>query len=276
MPFARSNTIDLDRLASIAAVGVRRAAVFLGLGVNAARDNNLNTYQLGDFTLIQLVTYEVPPYKVAEFKRHFEDWIINNALREVVESFERFLDGIDAVCRRVELAQDSGGERRTNLLKQRAKFEHAGIDEKLRVLRRNWKIATSNEAYFHSIKQARNCVTHRGGVVGKRDIGTDQTLRLKWWRIRLFLKGESGKETDIDPPFPPGGFVTDEAASVCVQMKDRIREFKSGSRIEFTLQDVVEICQLTKMTSDELLVSLVHWLQHRGVKVNAKQSPQQE
>lgn len=267
---SHSRAIDLDKLAMISEVGVRRASVFLGLGVNAARDNNFNAYQLTHLTLIQIVPPNLPTTDVDEFKKHFEAWIIGNALREVVENFERFLDGVDAVCRRVELAKQSGRDGKLKILKSRKKFEQAGIDEKLEHLRKTHAITTGNERYFKAIKQARNCVTHRGGLVGSRDVGDNPTLRLTWWRIRVFLKGDSGKETELDAPFPLGGVVLDEESKVNVQLKDRVREFKKGARIEFTAQDVAEICQLTKMTSAELLVSLVEWLERQGVKVHAK------
>lgn len=48
-------TIDFDKLKEIALRGIRRTAVFLGLGVNAARDENFKDYQLTGIALLRLV-----------------------------------------------------------------------------------------------------------------------------------------------------------------------------------------------------------------------------
>jgi hypothetical protein len=45
--------LDLDKLLDIALKGVRRAAVFMGLGVNAAIDPDFRSYQLSALTNIQ-------------------------------------------------------------------------------------------------------------------------------------------------------------------------------------------------------------------------------
>jgi len=42
--------IDLDQVLQIALTGVKRASVFMGLGVNAAINDNFNKYQLSEIT----------------------------------------------------------------------------------------------------------------------------------------------------------------------------------------------------------------------------------
>jgi len=60
--------IDFGKLLEVALKGVRRATVFLGLGVNAALDKNFNKYQLTDIAQIQLLSPGVDAQTLFHFK----------------------------------------------------------------------------------------------------------------------------------------------------------------------------------------------------------------
>lgn len=47
--------IDFKQVFDIATIGIRRAAVFMGLGINAANNPACNDYHLGDESYINLV-----------------------------------------------------------------------------------------------------------------------------------------------------------------------------------------------------------------------------
>ncbi|MDH4161157.1 MAG: hypothetical protein OEW15_00500 [Nitrospirota bacterium] len=86
-------TIDFDRIKGIALSGIRRAAVFLGLGVNGARNDSLTEYDLAE-TRIKLLPEKLSAQELKDIKQNFEKWIIWNSLRELIESFGIFLDAI--------------------------------------------------------------------------------------------------------------------------------------------------------------------------------------
>ena len=66
--------------------GVRRASVFLGLGVNAARNPQFKDYQLQNLALFRIMPDALPDETIAHFKENFEEWVISCALRELTES----------------------------------------------------------------------------------------------------------------------------------------------------------------------------------------------
>jgi hypothetical protein len=78
--------INLDKILDVAIRGVRRAAIFMGLGVNAASDTEFTDYQLTHLTKIKIVP-DVAPEVVTHFKDEFKIWIEANGFRELVEAF---------------------------------------------------------------------------------------------------------------------------------------------------------------------------------------------
>lgn len=104
----RQIIIDYDKLAEIGIKGVRRAAVFLGLGLNAAYDPELKNYQLRSVHGVEQgsVRMELVPDTVSQetldhFKVEFATWIIASGLREVIERFAIFLDGVNRVSQHI-------------------------------------------------------------------------------------------------------------------------------------------------------------------------------
>jgi len=91
-------TIDFDKLKDIALRGIRRTSIFLALGVNAARDERLKKYHLTDLSMFRFVPDNVDTQTLRHFKSAFEQWIISNGLRELVESFATFMDGVYRIC----------------------------------------------------------------------------------------------------------------------------------------------------------------------------------
>jgi hypothetical protein len=263
--------IDLDQLAEILNVGIRRSVVFLGLGVNAAQDDRMSDYSLSKQSMLRIAPEGLPRETVVDYKRHFEDWNVNNALRDLIESFDVFLDSMHLICLRLNLISRSLAA--ADFAKARSKFEHKGCDEKLTDLMTRYNIGTSKSDYFTAIKQVRNCITHRRGIVGTKDVGQDGKLHLTWWRMRLFLKGESGQEVDMEYPFPEHGYTLEEAGHVCLQVRDRQRELSLGEAVKFTAAEVLEICHLAQVASGELISSLIGYLKGQGVAVADSPKP---
>jgi hypothetical protein len=90
--------IDFGKILEVALKGVRRATVFLGLGVNAALDSNFSKYQLTDIAQIQLLPEHVDAKTLSHFKEEFKTWVVGNGLRELVETFSVFLEQLHEAC----------------------------------------------------------------------------------------------------------------------------------------------------------------------------------
>lgn len=267
------HSINIEKLADISYRGARRAAVFLGLGVNAARDPDFRQYELNHLSLIQATPPNLSHEQVDEFKGHFEDWIVRNALREIIESFDLFLEKLHHSCLLIGTAKGCVEEDEAN--RWGKKLHYGGVDDKLKLLRKRFGVTTEKEAYFQAITQARNCVTHRRSVVGAKDADDNGELHLKWWRIgRMFIKRDSGREIEIAPPFPEGGIQLEEAGKVCIKFTNNERTFKVGDPIIFKPEDILEICELTKLATSELLKSFVTFAQDKGVELREPPKPE--
>jgi len=91
-------TIDFSQMKDIAYRGVRRAAVFVGLGVNVARDDQFKKYQLSEYSALRVMPDDLNDKSIAHIKEEFEKWVILNGVRELVESFGLFLDKVHIGC----------------------------------------------------------------------------------------------------------------------------------------------------------------------------------
>ena len=130
--------------------GVRRASVFLGLGVNAARNPQFKDYQLQNLALFRIMPDALPDETIAHFKENFEEWVISCALHELTETLDVFLDSVHRAC--LLMATNQGTVTPEEANKWGPVFERGGLDSKLSLLRRRFSIETSREAYFKGIK----------------------------------------------------------------------------------------------------------------------------
>jgi len=64
--------INFDALKDIALRGIRRTSVFLGLGINAARDERLKKWQLTTSSMFRVIPNDVDVETINHFKSTFE------------------------------------------------------------------------------------------------------------------------------------------------------------------------------------------------------------
>jgi len=256
--------IDLDQIKEIALKAIRRATIFLGLGVNAARDKTFTSYQLPENNYLRLVPEKVAEDELYEFKVNFEKWIISNGLRELIESFGVFLDRIHQAS--LWFATNKGHIRPQDANKFSPAFEKKGVEGKLNKLRTRFNIFTDKDKYFPSINQARNCITHRRGVVGVEDLKGNDTLQLIWWAFDIIALLPDGKEIPL-VPLPEGGIYLEDGCTVAIKIRNRNREYKLGEVIELTPIDINEICFLILLATNEIVASTVDYAISLGIEI---------
>jgi hypothetical protein len=181
--------IDLDKLWEPAAVGLRRAYVFTGLGLNAAADDGLTNFHLPGLVKISFVPHEATPDQLREYKTEFGRWILGNGFRETIEAFAVSLDRVYEACLMTKMHTDRTPVSLTGL----KTFHHAGIETKLARLKAEFGIEASGSVYLIALNKARNCLTHRRGVVGERDCDESGKLILRYKRFDLIFS-ERGRE----------------------------------------------------------------------------------
>jgi hypothetical protein len=169
-------TINLDKLVDISFKGIRRTSVFLSFGISSAKDENLTDYQLSQETAFRIMPDNLSNDQTAELKTHYGDWIISCGLRELIETFSVYLCRIYEVCLGTSIHKNAlKCEDPDSKIKS---YEWKGVEKQLKKLRNEFSVETSKEKYIKSINQARNCITHRRGIVGPEDLRGGSSLKI--------------------------------------------------------------------------------------------------
>ena len=255
--------INFDQIKDIAYRGVRRTAAFMGLGINAARDNQFKKYQLSNISIVQILPDKVDDNSIAHVKEEFEKWVISNGLRELVESFGLFLDKVHAAC--LLMATNKKQMSNEDAEKFGPAFEWKGVEDKLGTLKIRFGVSSDKAKYFSSINQARNCITHRRGNVGPEDL-RGETFRLIWWGFDIYAETPSGEKHSLKPPMPGEGLVLKEGGKVMLQIKDRIIEYKIGDIVNLSPNDLGEICYLVQLTTDDIVGTAQAYAKNIGIE----------
>jgi hypothetical protein len=250
--------INLDKILDVAIRGVRRAAIFMGLGVNAASDTEFTDYQLTHLTKIKIVP-DVAPEVVTHFKDEFKIWIEANGFRELVEAFSKYLDALHQVC--LAISKGTVGQQKA--------FEQQGFPNKLNLLDAGFSVGPKHAEYLKSLNKARNCLTHRRGIVGQEDFTGGNSLTVLWLGVDLFVETLVGEKHMLNV-IPEGGLLLPEGGSVMMQMMERERTFDFGSQVKFSTLDLAEICWFFDREARSALASAVEFAKKSGVIVNEK------
>jgi hypothetical protein len=264
--------INFDKILDIAMRGMRRSAIFMGLGVNAALDAEFTNYQLTHLTNIQIVP-NVAPEKVSHFKDEFKIWIEANGFRELVESFSTFLDALHHACLVIKGNNDNLSPEQ--LQDQKNKFEWQGFPNKLNTLDSSFSARPEHAEYLKSLNKARNCFTHRRGIIGPEDVTTDNALTVVWLGMDIYVETPTGEKHMLNE-ISTGGLLLPKGGSVKMQMMERTRSFTAGSQLKFSTRDLAEICWFFDREARATLSKAVEFAIKSGVTIKKKDQSKEQ
>ncbi len=244
--------IDLQKLEQVGQVGVRRAALFMGLGLNAAHRDDFNEYRLrslprtpGQLTVpIEFFPEDLPAEKVKDFKDEYATWTIACGLREVIEHYAQLLDQIFAHGLIVLQFKKGKLPFTTSPQTRVSAFGRLGVPDKFKELSTILGINIEGSASASELYIARNALTHDlGHVTAKR--APSGKLEISWVGFDVIGIGkETGKEYSISDL---EGKRTPEEIGIQARTVRRQKEFKVGTSIRLTSQDLSEICSYFSM-----------------------------
>jgi hypothetical protein len=270
--------LDFDKLADIGLKGVRRAAVFMGLGLNAAHDPLFKNYQLSnipniesDLIRVELIPSNVNDETLTHFKKEFGVWVIANGLREVIERYAAFLDSIHYAC--LVMACNKQKLESANAQRFDRSFRFKGIEDKLCELERRFGIKPKHPDYIVSINQARNCLTHRLGQVGPEDCQDGKALKVKWIGMDHQIQLESGKIISLNKKGSES-IVLPEPGTLQLKFVERLKSFQLGTFMRFEMAELAEICKFMLGSIQEVTTSAIHYANSIGVVFQGRE-PQQ-
>lgn len=264
--------LDLDRVNNIAHTGIRRAALFMGLGLNAARRKDFTDYQLSKLPMFEGQTNlpmdffpnDLPIERIDTFKEEFAQWITACGLREIIEHFALFLDHIHKYALITHAAK--GKLSKLNPDKAQSDFNlRFGVPKKLDVLEERFQLIFADAQSVSSLYEARNCLTHNLGVVAERRCTIEGKFAISWRTIEVIAKGS---ETGIEWPITQ--FMhrpTTEQMEILARTVLRDRRYAAGEKVIFSQQDLWEICYFFGSHAiPSTLQTFVCWLEANGVR----------
>lgn len=169
---------------------------------------------------------------------------LRDAMRESVEEVEHFLENVRKVYATVALIASTKSwsiPAELYLAKVEAPrdvFDSRNFPDKIQFLNKEYgpdPLPSSIDAIL-TLKAARNCLVHRQGIVGAKDVKVSGKLVVKWETFWLDTKDPGGRQVPLQP-----GVVLEGGTQILFRRKFVEREFKLGEAIAFSPTDLTNI-----------------------------------
>ncbi|MCQ4165065.1 hypothetical protein [Tahibacter harae] len=242
-------TINLRDLSEWANTGIRRAAMFMGLGINAALDPEFRKYQLTQVSRLQVIDPNLAEDRIAGAKQQFKIWIEAAGFRELAETYTSFLDQVFVALQMIlaSRVQDD-----VPLIKKRCdKFTKISLKEKLDKIGAIVGTPSKYSVYLLSLQSARNCLVHRMGRVGVEDLDDQGELVVSW------LGPDPGSAQTV-----PG--LLKNAATLTVVERKIV--FRKGDQMMLSAAQIAEICIFYQQAANETCAGIGTYSVANGVQ----------
>lgn len=200
----------------------------------------------------------------------FRSWMLAHALTDCVEAVGSALESARIWCLiwsqpaalqkledgSVSLKAQLGSEFwNKEVIGGAQKFDRLPLPDKLAHIQSFGVAALSESGDILALNAARNCLTHRGGVVGAKDLQspTAAGLTVTWKGFRLDVKEPSGIRTLTEPGVVAAG------AELSMATHSVSRTFALGRSIVISAQDLVDIGSTFILFANELEVAIDAW-----------------
>jgi hypothetical protein len=131
------------------------------------------------------------------------------------------------------------------------KIDRGGLFDKLQLLENEFGVTTTLKPELETIAKARNCLTHRAGIVSLRDATPSAALQVKYRYHTLAVKEPDGTIVRLTErsTFQHGG-------ELHLQIRvPGAREFAVGARIMFTPQEYMHVLTTFRDSAAEIVQS---------------------
>lgn len=251
--------IDLDRIAGIAFLGLRRSMVFMGFGVNAADNDEFLEFEIPGPLTMRFVSEGATPEQIKEMKRHFRSWVIASALRDLLEA-------VSIALTEFYLAVRITGD--NSILPQnfdeiRKEVSFKSIPDKLARLS-ELGMQPVYDVHFFGLTKVRNCLAHRMGLITDSDCSDGDNLTVTWRSFNVELHTESGDRFNILDMI---GKRLENPGTIVITPADRIRSFRKGGTIDLSHTELAEIGMMTNNAINHFRAETARLAQAHGVKV---------
>jgi len=121
------------------------------------------------------------------------------------------------------------------------KFERLGISDQLKVLEAQFAVFPEWRERLEGYNHLRNCLSHRGGIVGDQDLADGKSLIVKW------ISASVSFEQDEVPTSAMATVIQFELQSGSAKAKpalhDKVKKFPQGHMVVVEPRELLEILQ---------------------------------
>lgn len=187
----------------------------------------------------------------------YENWILSKAFTELARGIRETLEEAYLFIRLAGLLQEVTTLdmfiRERDQARQRA--QRASFPELIVTVNEALTDPLSFSSEFESLQKVRNCLEHRAGNVGVRDIDSSGSLVLSLPRLKIFYyRGTEEVELEAGARIEPGD--DREHVKVFVKREARERIYALGERVTFSADDFHEIAFSCNLFINDLVNKL--------------------
>lgn len=226
--------------------------------------------------LFQMQYNKSRPVPLDDAKSYWKTWILRGGFRDVAETLATTLEEIHrilALWNIIPKDKESGGTVKFALVMQmnqeNESFHSKNLPDKLALLSKRYDFTFPENAKAHllSINAARNCLVHRGGTVGDKDLDSgSETFTLKWIDICPYVKDSTGERPAV---FPFETSKTDETYLV-LKTEEKTKLFKRGEALELTSEEFSGVAWTQLAASQWAATRLEEIGRARGLTIQPK------
>jgi len=201
----------------------------------------------------------------AEAKDQSTQWLLTSFLTDSVNVTGNFLNECRRVCALYRLAgkgRVTGEELKDVSERDWNRFDRLLFPQKFDCLRKEFDIETVYERHFLSLNMARNCLVHRKGFVGPKDVNEGGKLVITLHAVGLVAESPDGREKGVlDSPRPvEGGW------RICLEAgKDSHHSFDVGQRIKLEEPELYQCVQTLYYLATDLVKAIESYGAAQGV-----------
>lgn len=248
--------VPLSKILETAQLGFRRAAVFMGLGCNAANRTDFVDYQLDHASGLRLLPEKVDDKVLAEWKSEFYQWTVSNGLRELLDFTNVYFDQIyEAAFIYHERRRDA---------KSFEKFQRLGLRDKVVQLSSKYDLGCRYPETLESVGAVRNCLVHRLGIVGEADVDANGQLILKWFGVNFIFDDKQGRRHALPDITAPGADAWTSPSEGILSAQFGIKEAKFPLNTKVVLTP--HVLHQVIFSMGEMAADYVRRLTERSVK----------
>lgn len=244
---------DLDIIYRELLTVVHRAYVFMRFGHRGISLSDFDETRLPGSLQIMVVPEPMPAEVLKEYTEQYKSWVLGNGVRDLVEAFAHFLDGIYEIGLALTSSPDPARKLR--------KCEAASLRSKVQLLKAEFQIEGVFAQHFDTFTAARNALAHGRGVVRKKHCNVDDALVITWQGLDDRFLATDGNR--YEPNGRPEGIEFVEPLDQERPLREKC--WKIGERVELSARDLAEITFMANYEAVDVTDAFCEFAMAQGV-----------